>query len=62
MESFLRVALIATLWVSLPVSLFGLARLYMTALDHWPMWGVVVVVLSHVIVLLGIASLFDRRQ
>lgn len=58
----LRPALIIGAALCFPVFMFTYARMLIWAFNEWPTWGIALTFISHVVVIGGVASLFDRQE
>lgn len=58
----LRGVFIGAATVAFPVSLVGYGFMLRSALQDWPLWASIPVVIAQIAACLGLASLLDTRQ
>lgn len=57
-----RPVILLLFWVSGPVALYTYGRLAVLAVEQWPWWASLGMVISHLFALVAIGCLFDRQE
>lgn len=57
-----RPAILVVLWAAGPIMLFSYGKMILMVLDQWPWWASAPTITSHLLGILGFASLFDQRE
>ena len=57
-----RPVILLLFWISGPIALYSYGKLTVLAVEQWPWWASLGMIISHLFALVAIGCLFDRQE